>query len=90
MADRLARRTSFSKAVVREALDGVFAAIDDAVTNGEAVRIAEVGTFWMSGRQARTGRNARTGEPTSTSSSTSPKFKAGKTLKDLANADLGS
>lgn len=37
MADRLARRTSFSKAVVREAVDGVFAAIDDAVANGEEV-----------------------------------------------------
>ena len=62
MADRLAARTGLSKAVAREAVDGVFAAIGDALANGEEVRIVGFGSFGTRSRPARTGRNPRTGE----------------------------
>ena len=90
MADRLAARTGLSKVAGREAVDGVFAAIGDALANGEEVRIAGFGTFGTRSRPARTGRNARTGEAVSISASTSPTFRAGKTLKDTVNAGPGS
>ena len=90
MADRLAARTSLSKAVAREAVDGVFAVIGDALANGEEVRVPGFGTFGTRSRPARTGRNPRIGEAVSISASTSPTFKAGKTLKDAVNADTGS
>ena len=90
MADRLATRTGLSKSVAREAVDGVFAAIGDALASGEEVRIARFGTFGTRSRPARSGRNPRTGEAVSIAASTSPTFKAGKTLKDTVNAGPGS
>lgn len=89
MADRLAARRGLSKAVAREAVDGVFEAIREAPANGEEVRIAEFGNFGTRSRPARTGRNPRTGEAVSVSASTSPTFKAGKVLKDAVNASPG-
>ena len=65
MAGRLAARTGLSKAIAREGVDGVFAAIGDALANGEEVRIAGFGTFGTRSRAARTGRNPRTGEAVS-------------------------
>ncbi len=90
MADRLAARTGLSKSVAKEAVDGVFAAIGEALANGEEVRIAGFGTFGIRSRPARTGRNPRTGEAVSISASTLPTFKAGKTLKDAVKAGPGS
>ena len=90
LAERLAERTDMSKAMARDAVDGVFAAIGEALADGEEVRIAGFGTFGTRKRPARTGRNPRTGEPVSISASTSPTFKAGKTLKGAVNALTGS
>ena len=90
MADQLAARAGLSKSVAKEAVDGVFSVIGDALANGEEVRIAGFGTFGTRSRPARTGRNPRTGEAVSISASTSPTFKAGKTLKDAVNAGPGS
>ena len=90
MADRLAARTGLSKAAAKEAVNGVFAAIGEALANGEEVRIAGFGTFGTRSRSARTGRNPRTGEAVPIAASTSPTFKAGKTLKDAVNAGAGS
>ena len=88
-ADRVAARTGMSKAVAREAVDGLFAVIGEALANGEEVRIAGFGIFGTRNRPARTGRNPRTGEAVSIPVSTSPTFKAGKTLKDVVNAGPG-
>ena len=90
MADRLAARSGVSKSVAKEAVDGVFAAIGEALADGEEVRIAGFGTFGTRNRPARTGRNPRTGEAVSISASRLPTFKAGKTLKDAVNAGSGS
>ena len=87
MADRLAVGTGLNKAAARDAVDGVFEAISEALANGDEVRIAGFGTFSVKSRPARTGRNPRTGEPVSISASRSPSFKAGKSLKDSLNAD---
>ena len=43
MADRLTARTGLSKGMAKEAVDGVFAAIGDALANGEEVRICPPG-----------------------------------------------
>ena len=90
MAGRLATRTGLSNTVAKEAVDGVFAAIGDALANGQEVRITGFGTFGTRSRAARTGRNPRTGEAISVSAATSPTFKAGKTLKDAVKAGPGS
>ena len=76
--------------MARDAVDGVFAAIGEALANGEEVRIAGFGTYGTRRKPACTGRNRRTGEAVSISASTSPTFKAGKSLKDALNAGPGS
>ena len=90
MAGRLAARTGLSKAIAKEAVDAVFAAIGDALANGEEVRIMGFGTFGTRSRPARTDRNPGTGEAVSISASTSPTFKAGTTLKDAVKTGPGS
>ena len=85
-ADRLAAQTGVSKAVAREAVDGVFAAIGEAFANGEEARIAGFGTFGTRSRPPGIGKKPRTGEAVSISASRSPTFKAGKMLKDGVNA----
>ena len=57
MADRLAVGTGLNKAEARDAVDGVFEAIGEALANGDEVRIAGFGTFSVKSRPARTGRN---------------------------------
>ena len=89
LAERMAERTGMSKAVARDAVDGVFAVIGEALADGEEVRIAGFGNFGTRNRPARTGRNPRTGGTVSIAASTSPTFKAGKTLKDAVNAGAG-
>ena len=90
MADRLAARTGLSKGAARDAVDGVFVVIGEALADGEEVRLPGFGTFGTRSRPARTGRNPRTGEAVSIPASTSPTFKAGKTLKDTVNGGRGS
>ena len=86
LADRLAGRTGMSKAVAKDAVDGVFAVIGEALANGEEARILGFGTFGARNRPARTARNPRTGENVAVAASTVPVFKAGKPLKDAVNS----
>ena len=86
MADRLAARTGLSKDATRDAADGVFAIVGEALADGEEVLLPGFGTFGTRRRPARTGRSPRTGAAVSKAASTSPTFKAGKTLKDAVNA----
>ena len=53
--------------------------------SGDTVSVAGFGTFSVSARAARSGRNPRTGETIAIPASKSPKFKAGKGLKDAVN-----
>ena len=84
LAERLAGRTGMSKAAAKDAVDGVFEVIGEALANGDEARILGFGTFGTRNRPARTARNPRTGETLSIAASTVPVFKAGKTLKDVS------
>ena len=89
VADRLAARTGLSKGAARDAVDGVFAVIGEALANGEDVRLPGFGSFGTRTWLARTGRNPRTGEAVSIPASTTPTFRAGKTLKDTVKGAWG-
>ena len=52
---------------------------------GEKVQLVGFGTFEVAERAAREGRNPQTGETMQIAASKSPKFKAGKALKDAIN-----
>ena len=82
MVLRVASRASVSKSEAAAAVDGVFAAIRDALAKGDSVTLTGFGKFSVKSRPARPGRNPRTGESMEIAASTAPSFKAGKTLRD--------
>ena len=76
-----------TKADADKALAAVQTAISTALANGESVTIPGFGTFSVAERSARQGRNPQTGEPLEIAASRTVKFKPGKTLKDVVQAD---
>ena len=56
------------------------------VVKGEKIQLVGFGTFEVAERAAREGRNPKTGETMPIAASKTPKFKAGKALKDMVNA----
>ena len=85
IAGRLAGSTGLGKAQAADAVEAVFAAIGEALAEGEDVRVAGFGTFAVKNRPARTGRNPRTGEAVSIPASTVPSFNASKALREAVN-----
>jgi DNA-binding protein HU-beta len=81
----VAERTGLSKTGAGEAVEATFDAITKALKAGDEVKIIGFGNFTVSMRAASTGRNPRTGETIQIAASKSPKFKAGKGLKDAVN-----
>ena len=59
--------------------------ISSELKKGEKIQLVGFGTFEVSERAAREGRNPKTGESMSIAACKTPKFKAGKALKDLVN-----
>ena len=86
LAERLAARTGMSKSAAKDAVDGVFDVIGEALATGDEARILGFGTFGARNRPARTARNPRTGESLAVAALTVPVFKPGKTLKEAVNA----
>lgn len=78
-------KTNLTKADATEAVETVFQGIQETLKNGDSVTLVGFGTFSVSDRASRTGRNPRTGEVITIPASKSPKFKAGKALKDALN-----
>jgi DNA-binding protein HU-beta len=81
----VAERTGMSKAGAGQAVDATFDAITASLKSGEEVKIIGFGNFVVANRAASTGRNPRTGEQIKIAASKTPKFKAGKGLKDAVN-----
>lgn len=67
------------------AVDALFDTITSALKAGDEVRLVGFGTFGVATRKASTGRNPRTGEEIKIAASKTPKFRAGKALKDAVN-----
>ena len=82
----MAEKAEISKKDTEKALTAFTNVVADTLVGGDKVAITGFGTFEVKKRAARTGRNPKTGETITISASKSPKFKAGKTLKDAVNA----
>ena len=85
LIDQVAAKSDLSKAAATKAVDAVVECITKSLKKGDTVTLVGFGTFSVGKRGARTGRNPRTGEQIKIKASKTPKFKAGKGLKDAVN-----
>lgn len=81
----MAEQTQLSKKDAEAALKAFTDVVADELKKGGKVQLVGFGTFEVSERAAREGRNPQTGETMEIKASKTPKFKAGKALKDMMN-----
>ena len=82
----VAEQAGLSKKDAEAAVKAFTDVVAEALKAGDTIQLVGFGTFEVSERAAREGRNPRTGETMTIEASKTPKFKAGKALKDLVNA----
>ena len=82
----MAEKSQLSKKDAESALKAFIDVVSEEMQKGEKIQLVGYGTFEVYERAAREGRNPQTGETMTIAASKSPKFKAGKALKDLVNA----
>lgn len=85
LIDAIAADTKLTKKETEEFLKAFTENVAKALEKGESVQLVGFGTFDVGERAARDGRNPKTGETIKIAASKSPKFKAGKALKDRVN-----
>lgn len=81
----MAQKTELSKKDAEKALKAFTEVVAEELKKGEKIQLVGFGTFEVSKRAARTGRNPQTGATMKIKASKTPKFKAGKALKDVVN-----
>lgn len=82
----IAEKSDLSKKDAEKALKAVIDTISEELQKGEKIQLVGFGTFEVSERAARDGINPKTKNKIHIEASKSPKFKAGKALKDLVNS----
>ena len=82
----VAEQAGLSKKDAEAAVKAFTDVVAEALKAGDKIQLVGFGTCEVSERAAREGRNPRTGETMTIEASKTPKFKAGKALKDLVNA----
>ena len=82
----MAAKAGIKKTDAQKALDAFIEVGSEELVAGEKVQLTGFGTFEVAERAAREGRNPQSGETMMIAASKSPKFKAGKVLKDKVNA----
>lgn len=78
----VAEKAQVTKEVAGKCLDGVLAAIGEALADGDKVALAGFGNFEVKERAERQGVNPATGEKITIAASKAVTFKAGKSLKE--------
>ena len=81
----IAEKAELSKKDAEKALKAFTEVVGEELKKGEKIQVVGFGTFEVSERAAREGRNPQTGETMTIKASKSPRFKAGKALKDSLN-----
>lgn len=82
LIDKIASGAGLSKADASRALDSTLDAVKAALKKGQKVTLVGFGTFSVTKRKARKGRNPKTGQAINIPAVKTPKFSAGKALKD--------
>ena len=82
LIEAIAQEAGSSNSAAQKALDATTNAVTNALKNGDTVTLVGFGTFYVGERAERQGRNPKTGEPLTIAAAKTPKFRAGKALKD--------
>ena len=82
----IAEQAGLTKKDSEKVLKAFVEVVTEELKKGEKVQLVGFGTFEVSERPAREGINPQTKEKIEIAASKSPKFKAGKALKDAVNA----
>ena len=82
----MSEKSELTKVDTEKSLKAFIDTVTDELKNGGKVQLVGFGTFEVTERAERQGRNPKTGEAITIPASKSPKFKAGKALKDIVNA----
>ena len=82
----VAEKAEISKKDAEKAIKAFTDAVAEELVKGGKVQLVGFGTFEAGERAAREGRNPKSGETMTIPASRTPKFKAGKALKDQVNA----
>ena len=82
----MSEKSELTKVDTEKALKAFIDTVTEELKNGGKVQLVGFGTFEVGERAERQGRNPKTGETITIPASKSPKFKAGRSLKDIVNA----
>ena len=85
LVEAMAKSADLTKKDAEAALNALTDAVAKELKKGGKVQLVGFGTFEVAKRAARTGRNPQTGKEIKIAASKTPKFKAGKALKDIVN-----
>lgn len=85
LVEAVAGKADISKADAARALDAFVEVVTKSIKKKDPVTLVGFGTFDVARSKARLGRNPKTGEQIKIKAKNSPKFRAGKALKDALN-----
>ena len=82
----MSENANMKKVDAEKALKAFIDTVTEELKNGGRVQLVGFGSFEVTERAERQGRNPATGETITIAASKSPRFKAGRSLKDIVNA----
>lgn len=85
LINALSDKSGFQKKDTEVFLNAFTEVITESLVEKERVQITGFGTFDVTERAERMGRNPQTGEPLKIEAGTTPKFRAGKALRESVN-----
>ena len=83
LVSAMSEKSELTKVDAEKALKAFIDTVTDELKNGGKVQLVGFGTFEVAERAARKGRNPKTSEEIMIPASKTPRFKAGKSLKDI-------
>ncbi len=82
----VADQAGLTKADAEKAVKALVESVTSCLKKGDKLSLVGFGTFSTTKRAARKGQNPQTGKKIDIPASVTPRFKAGKALKDAVNA----
>jgi len=85
LVSQIAKKAGITKKAATAALNAIVGAVHKSLKKKDgSIRIADLGTFKVIKRKARSGVNPRTGEKMKIRAGKAPRFSASKALKETA------